>query len=137
MRANDQRGDNEKTSEATVSVVISRDQQPPQFVGAPFDVEVSENRGVNESVVRITASDPDLQGKLQYQIRGVAPGSDYFWIDKDEGIVYVKQPLNTETATSYTVSTLELWCYLAYNSIISCSDGDRVCNIHGSNSHAK
>lgn len=75
------------------------------FLGAPYDVAVSENRRVNESVVRITASDPDLQGKLQYEIRGVAPGSDYFWISKDEGIIYVKKPLNMETATSYTVCT--------------------------------
>ena len=72
-------------------------------------MEVSENRGVNESVVRITASDPDLQGQLQYQIRGVAPGSNYFWIDQNEGIIYVKKPLNTETATSYTVSILVIF----------------------------
>ncbi len=43
------------------------------------------------------------QGRLQYEIRGVAPGSDFFFMEKDTGNIKVARPLNDQTATSYTV----------------------------------
>ena len=63
VKASDQRQE-ERTSETQITVVISRDHQPPRFEGAPYNVQVSENRAVNQTVTRVTAIDPDLQVKL-------------------------------------------------------------------------
>ena len=106
IRASDQRSPTEKTSEAYVRITISRDEQPPQFIGAPYSIEISENKQVNDTVHQIRASDPDLQGRLQYEIRGVAPGSNYFYIEQNTGTIKVLKPLNTQTATTYTVSVI-------------------------------
>lgn len=103
VHVTDQRSD-EKTAEASVSISITRDQLPPQFIAAPYTAEVSENQAVNTSVLKVTAQDPDPQGQLMFELRGVAPATDYFYIGSTNGLVYVKKPLNTETATSYTVS---------------------------------
>ena len=62
---------------------------------------------VNDTAVTVSASDPDLQGALVYEIRGVAPGSNYFSIDSGNGAIRVKKPLNTETATAYLVGGVE------------------------------
>ena len=70
----------------------------------PYFALISENTAVNETVTRVVASDSDLQGRLQYEVRGVAPGSDYFYIEKNTGTIKVAKPLNDQTATSYTVS---------------------------------
>ena len=43
---------------------------------------------------------------MQYEIRGLAPGDNYFYIDRNSGSIFVKQPLNTGTVTNYIVCTL-------------------------------
>jgi hypothetical protein len=58
--ASDQRAI-EKITEVPVSVVVSRDQQPPSFINSPYTSDVSENRGVDESITRVFAQDPDIQ----------------------------------------------------------------------------
>ena len=103
VRATDQQGSQSRSSDVSVSIEITRDQEPPQFVGAPYFVEVSENKGVNQTVTQIVATDPDLQGRLQYEVRGVAPGTNFFYIDTDSGNIYVRAPLNMETDTRYTL----------------------------------
>ena len=60
MEASDQRA-SPRTGEASVTVIIGRDQEPPHFNGEPFRVVVSENKPVNGTVLTITASDPDPQ----------------------------------------------------------------------------
>ena len=45
-----------------------------------------------------------FQGELQYEVRGVAPGSDYFYIEKTSGELKVLKALNRATAVSYKVS---------------------------------
>jgi len=45
-----------------------------------------------------------FQGKLQYEVRGVAPGSDFFYIEKNSGKLKVLKPLNIATAVTYKVS---------------------------------
>ena len=104
IRASDQRSPVEQTNEASVRIAISRDEQPPEFLAEPYFALISENTAVNETVTRVVASDSDLQGRLQYEVRGVAPGSDYFSIEKNTGTIKVAKPLNDQTATSYTVS---------------------------------
>ena len=43
--------------------------------------------------------------QLEYDIRGVAPATDFFSIDTSSGIIRIKKMVNKETATLYTVST--------------------------------
>ena len=45
-----------------------------------------------------------FQGAIRFETRGIAPAEEFFYIDAVSGQIYVKRPLNTETATSYTVS---------------------------------
>jgi protocadherin Fat 4 len=103
VRASDQRGDNSKSIETSITISFSRDQEPPEFIGAPYFVQVSENRDVNATVTRLQARDRDLQGQLQFEVRGVAPGSTYFGIKKDTGEIYVLKPLNAESTTTYSL----------------------------------
>ena len=65
---------------------------------------MSENEPVGASVLWIVARDPDLQGSIQFEVRGVAPGTDFFDVDTESGWIVVKAPLDSQTATSYTVS---------------------------------
>ncbi len=101
IRASDGREPVEKTSTVGVRITINRDEQPPEWLAAPYRAELSENTPVNDTVIRVIASDSDLQGRLQYEIRGVAPGSDYFFMEKNTGTIKVARPLNDQTATSY------------------------------------
>ena len=57
--ASDQRAIDKRTK-VPVSVVVSRDQQPPSF-NAPYITDMSENRGVEERVARGFTQDPDIQ----------------------------------------------------------------------------
>ena len=50
------------------------------------------------------ARDPDLQGDIVYDLRGVAPGTDFFDIDAETGWIYVSAPFDTQIATTYTIS---------------------------------
>ena len=60
VEASDQRA-NSRVGVAGVTIIITRDEQPPHFNGEPFRVVVSENKPVNETVLSVTASDPDIQ----------------------------------------------------------------------------
>ena len=55
MTATDQRT-NMKSATAPVTIRITRDEAPPEFIGnPPYSVSVSENVAVNDSVALITA----------------------------------------------------------------------------------
>lgn len=82
-------------------------------------MQVSENKEPNSTVTRINAYDPDLQGKLTFEVRGVAPGSDFFGIKQDTGEIYVIKPLNTESTTTYTVS-ITILCLIAESQTQRC-----------------
>ena len=102
VKATDQRRD-ERIGEADVTISVTKDQVPPSFSEGPYTATVSENTPVDGVVIRITAQDPDIQGQLIYEIRGVAPATDFFDIDENSGDIYVLKKLNQETATIYTV----------------------------------
>ena len=70
MRATDDQGENSRSNDVMISVSVNRDQEPPQFVGLPYYVQVSENRAVNSTVTQIVATDPDLQVS-SLNIRGI------------------------------------------------------------------
>ena len=60
VRASDQQP-MEKHADVAVSVVVSRDQQPPRFSNTPYTATVSENLNVDQSVMRVYATDNDVQ----------------------------------------------------------------------------
>ena len=83
-------------------VLLSRDELPPRFVGAPFEFEVSENAPVSASVGVVSATDDDLKEELLFAVIQLPPASRFFDVTR-EGVVIVKTELNTQTTTSYTV----------------------------------
>ncbi|CAD5114675.1 DgyrCDS3721 [Dimorphilus gyrociliatus] len=62
---------------------------------------VSENVGIGSSIVRITASDPDLDKQLRYQL--ITNPSNTFDIDEITGIVTVVKPLDYLQYQSYFI----------------------------------
>ena len=61
IMATDNHGNNSQSTDAMVTVHVSRDQQPPMFTSAPYSAVVSENLQPNATVTQIIATDPDLQ----------------------------------------------------------------------------
>ena len=59
----DQRA-NEKQAEVRVTVIVTRDDGPPRFSGAPYTTDVSENAAVDQSVAKVFAIDTDQQVHL-------------------------------------------------------------------------
>ena len=59
-------------------VLLSRDELPPRFVGAPFEFEVSENAPVSASVGVVSATDDDLKEELLFAVIQLPPASLFF-----------------------------------------------------------
>ena len=63
VRAQDRSGsEGSQFSVATVTVLVPRDEEAPQFTG-PFNAKIVENLAVNTSVVTAQALDPDQKVK--------------------------------------------------------------------------
>lgn len=82
----------------------------PVLIDSSATIEVAENISVNSSIVKINATDQDLNAKLVYgiysqQIQVDGKGmyvnkisTDYFGIDKDTGEIFLKVELDREVA---------------------------------------
>ena len=100
-----------------MTVLVSRDELPPRFVGSPFAFEVSENAAVNSSVGVVSATDDDLKERLVFDVISLPPASDFFRVS-DEGVVEVKAALNMRSTTSYSVTMTPFLCHLTYIRIL-------------------
>ena len=49
------------TGDATLTVNILRNQEPPIFLNEPYSVQVERNQGIGSNIFRVTATDDDLQ----------------------------------------------------------------------------
>lgn len=60
VRASDNRIP-QRSSNSTVTVTVIRDSYLPEFQGLPYNVDVSENNYVGQSVFTVIARDRDIQ----------------------------------------------------------------------------
>ena len=74
MRARDNHGP-EKTTDVTVLIKVNRNNHLPIFQGQPYDVTLSENKGVGQLVYHTVARDKDKQVRLTLTL--VA----YIWVN--------------------------------------------------------
>ena len=104
VHASDQQGIFEKSSNATVSISVTRTQSIPAFTGgAPYQATVSENAPVNSTVFTVTAASSNPSSQLRYALTGVAPFSDSFGINPSTGGIYVTRALFEDTNTAYVL----------------------------------
>ena len=49
------------TGDATLTVNILRNQEPPVFINEPYEVTIDRNQNVGANIFRVTATDDDVQ----------------------------------------------------------------------------
>ncbi|KAH9505207.1 hypothetical protein Btru_058950, partial [Bulinus truncatus] len=92
------------SSTATVTVsIINKNDNMPEFIGAPFQAHVKENEKIMTSVTQVTAKDDDLgvYGTVFYSLLG---NQNQFIINKTTGVVYTNQSLDREKQQTYSLS---------------------------------
>uniref|UniRef100_A0A182S5G7 Cadherin domain-containing protein n=1 Tax=Anopheles maculatus TaxID=74869 RepID=A0A182S5G7_9DIPT len=79
--------------------VLDKNDSPPKFQNLPLVFSVSEDLAVGQTVARITATDPDTLGKLEYTLlEGDAPK---FVLERETGLLKLRDTLDRETKDSY------------------------------------
>lgn len=78
----------------------------PMFNKFSYNVSVKESVPVGMAIVKVSASDADLglNSRLEYHIVGNKTGQ--FYMSPDEGVVYLKQPLDYETESVHYFSIM-------------------------------
>lgn len=80
--------------------VLDKNDSPPKFQNLPLVFSVSEDLAVGQTVARITATDPDTLGKLEYALLdGDAPKK--FALERETGLLKLRDTLDRETEDSY------------------------------------
>ena len=111
VQARDQRIPNERFATAPVTVFVTRTRNPPIFVQEPYIKTVSENDPVGLSIYRVTATDSDLVGRIQYEVIGDDVAPYYFRVNLTSGDVTIRNNLKTDVNFDYRVS----WPVCSYN----------------------
>ncbi|XP_055954929.1 protocadherin Fat 4 [Patella vulgata] len=95
----------EKKSTAVVTINVSHNSGPPRFIGAPYSQTLPISTDANVQVVRAQATDPDLQGSLQFRLVGFGQADSYFQINAQTGQITTRQQLrlNTQQFVTYTM----------------------------------
>ena len=104
VQARDQRVPNERFATAPVTVFVTRTRNPPTFVQLPYVKTVSENDPVGLSIYRVTATDSDLQGRIEYTVIGDDVAPYYFRVNLTSGDVHIRNNLKTDVNFDYSVS---------------------------------
>ncbi|XP_035916489.1 cadherin-related tumor suppressor [Anopheles stephensi] len=79
--------------------VLDKNDSPPKFQNLPLVFSVSEDLAVGQTVARITATDPDTLGKLEYTL--LAGDAPKFVLGRETGLLKLRDTLDRETEDSY------------------------------------
>ncbi|XP_046579035.1 protocadherin Fat 4-like [Haliotis rubra] len=97
------------TARATsdVTIVVIRNENGPSFLpSATYETQVSEDVVIGTSILQITAVDQDAGDVVTYQlVNATSSGTQYFFLDRDAGIISTKKALSGAPEDLYTVST--------------------------------
>ncbi|KAK7482291.1 hypothetical protein BaRGS_00026419 [Batillaria attramentaria] len=93
--------------------------QPPQFEGTPYNIPINKYQAQNTPLRTVRCTDPDLNqaqetSRIQYNLVGFSPGSDYFALATDTGTITLIQPLSDDNFGN-RVYTLVVECYDSQN----------------------
>ncbi|XP_063909335.1 fat-like cadherin-related tumor suppressor homolog isoform X4 [Zophobas morio] len=92
-------------AEVPVSIVLQDvNDCPPEFTQENYNVSISEAAQFGTPVLTVLANDNDtgINKKISYSIQNDSSNSsEYFYIDENEGIIYLKQALDHEDASSH------------------------------------
>lgn len=90
-----------KYGEVEVEIAVQRNQFPPEFIGAPYVIEASENTVNNTGIFTIKAEDEDMRGQIIYEVIGVTPADRFFRVGRTTGFLYVSGDLKSDTTLTY------------------------------------
>ena len=95
-------GMNPKT--ASVTVDVTNVDEVPVFGATSYDTSLAENTATSSTVIQVTATaDADVGGAVTYSIAG-GNTAGIFAIDSASGQITLKNALDYEVATSYTLT---------------------------------
>ncbi|XP_060080745.1 protocadherin Fat 4-like, partial [Ylistrum balloti] len=81
----------------TVFLSVTALAGPPIFTENNYEVTIPITQSINTTATAVIASDSDLQGSLRYEVKGFAPGTEYFRLDSTTGVIYVNKDLHLNT----------------------------------------
>ncbi|XP_076458558.1 cadherin EGF LAG seven-pass G-type receptor 1-like [Babylonia areolata] len=97
------------SNNAVVTVNILRNENPPIFFNTTFSAQILESVSVGTSVIRVTASDSDVNpqfNQISYSVIGDDTAPSYFDINSVSGDVITSARLTTENVNVYRVRVL-------------------------------
>ncbi|OWF51064.1 cadherin-related tumor suppressor-like [Mizuhopecten yessoensis] len=91
----------------TVRVLDAND-NAPDFGSTPAFVTVSEDVGLYNNILKVTATDPDAgnNGKVVYSLKSQDPPGDHFKIDTSSGYIYISSILDRESSPTFTLKVI-------------------------------
>ncbi|XP_046561621.1 protocadherin Fat 4-like [Haliotis rubra] len=94
----------ERSTTATATINVRRDSQPPVFINSPYSSTMAESPPVNTIIIAVSATDRDLQGKMQYELTGDDVATSFFRVTPDRGQIVVHRDLKLDNSMSYTIT---------------------------------
>ena len=88
------------TTSLNVTVIDQNDS--PQFLSAPYSVNIGENLPVGTIVIKVFATDDDPSDTLTYSLSGA--NSNHFNIGSSTGVITTGQELDRENINSYSLN---------------------------------
>uniref|UniRef100_A0A182F4L6 Protocadherin-16 n=1 Tax=Anopheles albimanus TaxID=7167 RepID=A0A182F4L6_ANOAL len=82
--------------------VLDKNDSPPKFHNLPMVFSVSEDMAVGQTVARITATDPDTIGKLEYTL--LKGDTSKFALERETGLLKLRDTLDRESVSSYRLT---------------------------------
>ena len=88
------------TTSLNVTVVDQNDS--PQFLSAPYIVNIGENLPVGTTIIKVVANDHDPSDTLTYSLSGT--NNNHFNIGSNTGVITTAQELDRENINSYSLT---------------------------------
>ena len=95
--------DGANTATAAVAIAVTDANDAPAFAQASYTFSIAESAPARRTVGTVTATDQDESGAVLYHITA-GDASGRFTIDGSSGSILVRQALDYETTSSYTLT---------------------------------
>ncbi|XP_062579030.1 protocadherin Fat 3-like [Saccostrea cucullata] len=91
-----------KSDTVQVTINVARDLELPVFINRPYVFNTDEQKPVNFTVGSVSAVDPDIRGRIQYEVVGIYPAPSFFDVDKDTGAIRITRDLKEDKSATGT-----------------------------------
>jgi len=92
-----------KSDRRRVTINVSRNPNPPQFINLPYRANLTENDAIGTPVIQVTARDDDGD-QVFYKIRVAPPSSLYFKINNVTGQITTSAILYDDNVESHVIT---------------------------------